>query len=244
MPTRSNSPRAMIENSASPLADAIAPTDAVEAEITPPTGACTAICPPSGSVSRASTWPAVTLSPASTITSETFSPIRSGRTWFSSRGMTVPETSTILAKQAFAALSTVTAAPLAGASSSAARSGEGERQNMPAAIRGASRRERSRARRMVIGVSFPVSVSTVTRTPAARQAPRSHPSARLTASAAPLRAPAERPASSSARAICPAIAGLTVDAWVSGSIWPAAGRCRTSAPSMISPSRCTMRWVT
>ena len=123
MPTRSNSPRAMIENSASPLAEAIAPTDAVEAEITPPTGACTAICPPSGRVSRASTWPAVTLSPASTITSATFSPIRSGRTWFSSRGMMVPETSTILAKQAFAALSTVTAAPLAGASSSAARAG-------------------------------------------------------------------------------------------------------------------------
>ena len=35
MPTRSNSPRAMIENSASPLPEAIAPTDAVEAEITP-----------------------------------------------------------------------------------------------------------------------------------------------------------------------------------------------------------------
>ena len=63
MPTRSNSPRAMIENSASPLPEAIAPTDAVEAEITPATGACTVICPPSGSVSRASTWPAVTVSP-------------------------------------------------------------------------------------------------------------------------------------------------------------------------------------
>ena len=45
----------MIENSASPLAEAIAPTEAVVAEITPPTGACTAICPPSGSASRAST---------------------------------------------------------------------------------------------------------------------------------------------------------------------------------------------
>ena len=111
MPTRSNSPRAMMENSASPLPEAIAPTDAVEAEITPPTGACTVICPPSGRVSFASTWPAVTLSPASTITSATFSPIRSGRTWLSSRGMMVPETSTILAKQDFAALRTVTAAP-------------------------------------------------------------------------------------------------------------------------------------
>ena len=158
----------MIENSASPLPEAIAPTDAVEAEITPPTGACTVICPPSGSVSRASTWPAVTLSPASTITSETFSPIRSGRTWFSSRGMMVPETSTILAKQAFAAFSTVTAAPLAGTSgSSAASVGQENRQNIPAAIRGASLGERSRAR-MVIGISFPVSVLTDTRRSARR----------------------------------------------------------------------------
>ena len=131
MPTRSNSPRAMIENSASPLPEAIAPTDAVEAEITPPTGACTAICPPSGRVSRASTWPAVTLSPASTITSATFSPIRSGRTWFSSRGMMVPETSTILAKQAFAALSTVTAAPLAGASIVGGEGGEDKGRTAP-----------------------------------------------------------------------------------------------------------------
>ena len=159
MPTRSNSPRAMIENSASPLAEAIAPTEAVVAEITPPTGACTAICPPSGRASRASTWPAVTLSPASTITSVTFSPIRSGRTCVSSRAMMVPETSTILAKQDFAAFSTVTAAPFgaAGSGSSAARVGSANRQNMPAAIRGASISERSRARKVVIGISFPVS---------------------------------------------------------------------------------------
>ena len=80
MPTRSNSLRAMIENSASPLPEASAPTDAVVAEMTPATGACTEICPPSGRLSRAITWPAVTVSPASTITSVIFSPIRSGRT--------------------------------------------------------------------------------------------------------------------------------------------------------------------
>ena len=40
-PTRSNSLRAMIENSASPLPEAMAPTAAVEAEISPATGACT-----------------------------------------------------------------------------------------------------------------------------------------------------------------------------------------------------------
>ena len=141
MPTRSNSLRAMIENSASPLPEASAPTEAVEAEITPATGACTVICPPSGRFSRASTCPAVTLSPGSTITSATFSPIRSGRTWFSSRGMMVPETSTILAKQDFAALSTVTAAPFGPAgsgSSAAARLGRENRQNISAAIRRAS----------------------------------------------------------------------------------------------------------
>ena len=38
-PTRSNSLRAMIENSASPLPDAMAPTSAVEAAISPATGA-------------------------------------------------------------------------------------------------------------------------------------------------------------------------------------------------------------
>ena len=143
MPTRSNSLRAMIENSASPLPEAIAPTDAVEAEITPATGACTVICPPSGSVSRASTWPAVTVSPASTITSATFSPIRSGRTWFSSRGMMVPDTSTILAKQDFAALSTVTAAPFGGGlGSSAARSGRGKQAEHPRCDQGGQRRRK------------------------------------------------------------------------------------------------------
>ena len=53
-PTRSNSPRAMIENSASPLPEATAPITAVEAETSPATGACTVTTPPSGSVSRAS----------------------------------------------------------------------------------------------------------------------------------------------------------------------------------------------
>ena len=173
MPTRSNSPRAMIENSASPLADAIAPTEAVEAEITPPTGACTAICPPSGRVSRASTWPAVTLSPASTITSATFSPIRSGRTWFSSRAMMVPETSTILAKQDFAALSTVTAAPLAGASSSAARAGQ--RQSKPAVIRAVSFGARSRAAKAGIGNSLSNSGSWISESAPRSQAPRMSP---------------------------------------------------------------------
>ena len=43
-PTRSNSLRAMIENSASPLAEAIAPITAEDVEISPATGACTACC--------------------------------------------------------------------------------------------------------------------------------------------------------------------------------------------------------
>ncbi len=56
-PTRSNSLRAMIENSASPLPDATAPIVAVEASTSPATGACTWAMPPSGSVSRASDLP-------------------------------------------------------------------------------------------------------------------------------------------------------------------------------------------
>ena len=87
MPTRSNSPRAMIENSASPLPEASAPTTAVEFEIMPAIGACTCTLPPSGRFSRASTCPAETVSPASTSTSATFNPKRSGRTAVSSRGM-------------------------------------------------------------------------------------------------------------------------------------------------------------
>ena len=74
--------------------------------------------------------------------------------------MMVPDTSTILAKQDFAALSTVTAAPFGPAgsgSSAAARLGRESRQNISAAIRRASVSEWSRARRMVIFVSFPVS---------------------------------------------------------------------------------------
>src|SRR6266849_3532430 len=135
-PTRSNSLRAMIENSASPLPEACAPTTAEEAEISPATGACTCAVPPSGSVSRASVWPAVTVSPASARISATFSPGRSGRTEVSSFGIRMPETSTMLEKHDFAALSTVTAAPLGpslGTSgSSAAKHGSDARQNSPA----------------------------------------------------------------------------------------------------------------
>ena len=98
----------------------------------PSTGACTVTLPPSGRLRRASVWPAVTVSPASASTSATFSPIRSGRTAVSSRGMTVPDNSTILAKQDLVAFSTVTAGPL-GLSSSAARRGEAERARRKAA---------------------------------------------------------------------------------------------------------------
>ena len=73
-PTRSNSLRAMMENSASPRAEATAPITAVELAIRPATGACTTTLPPSGRLSRASVWPAVTLSPASAMISATFSP--------------------------------------------------------------------------------------------------------------------------------------------------------------------------
>ncbi len=44
----------MMENSASPLADATAPITAEEADTSPATGAATSVNPPSGSVSRAS----------------------------------------------------------------------------------------------------------------------------------------------------------------------------------------------
>ena len=90
-PTRSNSLRAMIENSASPLPEATAPITAEESPISPATGACTWTVPPSGRVSRASVWPAVTVSPASARISATFSPGRSGRTAVSSRAITMPE---------------------------------------------------------------------------------------------------------------------------------------------------------
>ena len=143
-PTRSNSLRAMIVNSASPLAEATAPITAVEASISPATGACTCAMPPSGSVSRASVWPAVTVSPASARISATFSPGRSGRTMVSSRAMTMPETSTISAKQDFAAFSTVTAAPFGASASSAARAGEARESRTTTA--GASQFREGRAR--------------------------------------------------------------------------------------------------
>src|SRR5689334_20867277 len=132
--------------------------------------------------------------------------------------MMVPDTSTILAKQDFAAFSTVTAAPLAGTSgSSAAKAGQENRQNIPAAIRGASLGERSRAR-MVIGISFPVlGVNRYQNADRSAKRQECHPSAR-TAAASVASSANGTPASSSARAICLAIAGLIDDAWVSGSI--------------------------
>ena len=98
----------------------------MEAEISPAIGAATSVSPPSGSDSRASSWPAVTVSPGSASTSATFSPGRSERTDVSSRGIRMPDTSTMLEKQAFAALITVTAAPFGAPSggSSAASAGE------------------------------------------------------------------------------------------------------------------------
>jgi hypothetical protein len=62
----------------------------------------------------------VTVSPGSAFTSATFKPKRSGRTCCSSRGSTIPETSTILPKQYFEAFSTVTAAPFGNVSASPA----------------------------------------------------------------------------------------------------------------------------
>ena len=147
-PIRSNSLRAMMVNSGSPLAEATAPIAAVEAEISPATGACTCTTPPSGSASRASVCPGVTVSPASARMSVTLSPCRSGRTNVSSRGRTMPATSAIASKQDFAAFSTETAAPLRAASpaSSAARAGCEAPQNRVAARRRGSRREGLRAR--------------------------------------------------------------------------------------------------
>src|SRR5450631_5286 len=154
-PTRSNSLRAMMENSASPLPEAGAPTTAEEAEISPATGACTCTVPPSGSVSRASVCPAVTVSPASARISATFRPGRSGRTEVSSFGIRMPETSTMLPKHDFAALSTVTAAPfgpsLGASGSSAARPGCTARQNNPATTGPSQFREKPRPGKLIIG---------------------------------------------------------------------------------------------
>ncbi len=151
----------MMENSASPLAEATAPITAEEADTSPATGAATSVSPPSGKVSRASSWPAVTVSPGSARISATFSPGRSGRTAVSSRGMTIPDTSTMAEKQDFAAFSTVTAAPL-GASfgvsgSSAARQGSAARANNAASAGAKSFRESARAGSGFIGI--PVTVS-------------------------------------------------------------------------------------
>ena len=96
------------------------------------------------------------------------------------------------------------------ASSAAARLGQESRQNIPAAIRGASVSERSRARKMVIGISFPVSAPWIPEGRQGGQAPRMSPllTARLTASASAASTASGTAASSSARAICRAIAGL------------------------------------
>ena len=154
-PTRSYSLRAMMVNSASPLPEATAPIVAVEASISPATGACTWAMPPSGSVSRARICPAVTVSPASTRISETFSPGRSGRTMVSSRAMTMPETSTISPKHAFATVSTVTAAPLGASDSSAASAGEA-RVRRRRATETSQFCERSREGKEGIAVPVPV----------------------------------------------------------------------------------------
>ncbi len=138
-PIRSNSLRAMMVNSASPLAEAIAPTTAEDVDTVPATGAVTMVSPPSGSVSRASSCPAVTLSPGSARISATLRPCRSVRTEVSSRAISMPETSTILEKHSFAAFSTVTAAPR-GATSSVACASAGARRK---AEQGGSERERA-----------------------------------------------------------------------------------------------------
>ena len=148
----------MMENSASPRGEASAPITAVEFEIRPATGAWICTLPPSGSVSRARFWPAVTVSPASAMISATFSPGRSGRTMVSSRGMMMPEASTMAGKQNFAAFSTVTVAPFGpsfGASrSSAAREGEARARQSRAVARGARRfREGPSSEKWFIGVS-------------------------------------------------------------------------------------------
>src|SRR5258705_556207 len=146
----------MVETSGSPLPEATAPIVAVELATSPATGACTCTEPPSGSVSFASGWPEVTVSPASTRMSATFSPGRSGRTAVSCRGMMMPDASTIEEKQAFAALSTVTAAPFGASGSSAAREGDAEaRANNPATSGASSFRESGDVKGF-IGIRNPV----------------------------------------------------------------------------------------
>ena len=125
MPMRSYSLRAMMVNSASPLPPATAPICAEEVETSPATGACTVMLPPSGGVIRARIWPAVTTSPASAMISETFAPCFSGRTCVSSRAIMMPDTSTLLLKQNFAAFSTVTAGPRGAAPSASSAAGAG-----------------------------------------------------------------------------------------------------------------------
>ena len=160
MPTRSNSLRAMIENSASPLPEASAPTEAVVAEITPATGACTAICPPSGRVSRASTCPAVTLSPGIHHHLGDLQPHPLG-----------PHLVLLARNDGAGDLDDIGETGFRGLEHGDRRAlrpgrigivgggeaGEENRQNISAAIRRASVSEWSRARRMVIFVSFPVS---------------------------------------------------------------------------------------
>ena len=201
-PTRSNSLRAMIENSASPLPEAMAPTAAVEAEISPATGACTATVPPSGSVSRASVWPGGDGIAGIGQHFGDLQPHAARAAPASPRArMMVPDTSTMLPKQDFAAFSTVTAAPLGWAAASSAANA--------AVLRGTARFPRggrqawSRANRL-IGVPFPVfgghgyQMADRRAKRQGRSAPRQ--ADHLAPSAG--RPPAARPASSSARAIC------------------------------------------
>ena len=113
MPIRSNSLRAMMVNSASPLpAGRGADRAPRRPRSAPATGACTRCTPPSGSVSRASDLARGDGVAGIRQDFRTPSgPCRSGRTEVSSRGSTMPDTSTLLSKQDLAALSTVTAAP-------------------------------------------------------------------------------------------------------------------------------------
>src|SRR5258706_4552138 len=146
----------MMVNSASPRPEATAPITAVELATSPPTGASTCTAPPSGRVSFASGWPDVTVSPGSARIAATFSPGRSGRTAVSSRGMMMPAASTIEEKQAFAALSTVTAAPFGASGSSAAREGDAEAKADNPATSGASSFRESGDVKGFIGIRNPV----------------------------------------------------------------------------------------
>ncbi len=106
----------------------------------------------------------MTVSPGSARISATLSPGRSGRTAVSSRGMTMPDTSTMAEKQDFVAFSTVTAAPfgpsLGTSGSSAAREGSEAKLSRPATAGASHFRESARAAKLFI--NNPVRFSGVT----------------------------------------------------------------------------------